>query len=131
MLTAALNADPVKSGQAYDVPAISQGDYNNNNSQHEEVEQMSTTQNNINNNNISNKNRFSVVLDLLHIMDYDYHGGWEEFTGDRKRTQDLKNHPLFGRPHGNIAIEPMVLSTFFSPCDLKSKIPCPCGSLSN
>ena len=25
MLTAALNADPVKSGQAYDVPAISQG----------------------------------------------------------------------------------------------------------
>ena len=117
MLTAALNADPVKSGQAYDVPAISQGDYNNNNSQHEEVEQMSTTQNNINNNNISNKNRFSVVLDLLHIMDYDYHGGWEEFTGDRKRTQDLKNHPLFGRPHGNIAIEPMVLSTFLSGCD--------------
>ena len=25
MLTAALNADPVKSGEAYDVPAISQG----------------------------------------------------------------------------------------------------------
>ena len=23
----------------------------------------------------------SIVLDLLHIMDYDYHGGWEEFTG--------------------------------------------------
>jgi len=53
MLTAALNADPVKSGEAYDVPAISE------------------------------------VLDLLHIMDYDYHGGWEEFTGH--------NSPLFGR----------------------------------
>ena len=95
MLTAALNADPVKSGQAYDVPAISQGDDNDNNSQQKEVEQKSTAQNNINNNNITNKNRFSLVLDLLHIMDYDYHGGWEEFTGEHKKTQDLKNHPRF------------------------------------
>jgi len=42
----------VKSGQAYDVPAISQ------------------------------------VLDLLHIMDYDYHGGWEEFTGIANKVKN-------------------------------------------
>ena len=29
MLTAALNADPVKSGEAYDVPAISEGHQSN------------------------------------------------------------------------------------------------------
>jgi len=31
----------------------------------------------------------SDVLDLLNIMDYDYHGGWEDFTGH--------NTPLYGR----------------------------------
>merc|ERR1712112_11440 len=31
----------------------------------------------------------SEVLDLLNIMDYDYHGGWEDFTGH--------NTPLYGR----------------------------------
>jgi len=31
----------------------------------------------------------SKVLDLLNIMDYDYHGGWEDFTGH--------NTPLYGR----------------------------------
>ena len=64
MLTAALNADPVKSGQAYDVPAISQG--------------LLKSWKDIQNWNVV---FFYKVLDLLHIMDYDYHGGWEEFTG--------------------------------------------------
>jgi len=36
------------------------------------------------------------VLDFFNIMDYDYHGGWEEFTGH--------NTPLFGR-HEEDAIE--------------------------
>lgn len=31
----------------------------------------------------------SAVLDMMNIMDYDYHGGWENFTGH--------NTPLFGR----------------------------------
>merc|ERR1712037_1090144 len=58
MLTAALNADPVKSGEAYNVPAISQ------------------------------------VLDLLHIMDYDYHGAGKSsqvitalYSDEGKRTK--------------------------------------------
>merc|ERR1712180_97539 len=31
----------------------------------------------------------SAALDLLNVMDYDYHGGWEDFTGH--------NTPLYGR----------------------------------
>merc|ERR1712002_59800 len=38
----------------------------------------------------------SAALDLLNIMDYDYHGGWEDFTGH--------NAPLYGR-HEEDAIE--------------------------
>merc|ERR550519_2387163 len=33
--------------------------------------------------------KISAVLDILNIMDYDYHGGWEDFTGH--------NTPLYGR----------------------------------
>ena len=56
LLTGAMSADPVKAGDAYDVPAISQG-----------WDDL--------------KLNTCPVFDLLNIMDYDYHGGWENFTG--------------------------------------------------
>ena len=34
------------------------------------------------------------MLDLLHIMDYDYHGGWEEFTGKTSQELQIKSKNL-------------------------------------
>ena len=34
------------------------------------------------------------MLDLLHIMDYDYHGGWEEFTGKTSPELQIKSIPI-------------------------------------
>ena len=102
LLTAALSADPVKSEAAYDVPAIAEGNHTipYHTKTYHTIPFDTLSYHTIPLHSLPYPSNFtkpfhilphypSTVLDLFNIMDYDYHGGWEEFTGGGHHVLDV------------------------------------------